>query len=187
MLHIPPSLKHQQLGLSFDTFSLPAVLISSSDMQANKLGEQLFAPSLGPHHSALDTVPSLKGLSSTDCCCVCFLTAKLRVLCLFSCDMQANKLGEQIFAPNMGPHHSALDAVQSFRGLSSTDCCAGPAARFGPTSLPPLNEDTYVDKDTLSRLFMVSSKVAQEVRVSMQSQELVMKACVLVQRRCWLC
>jgi hypothetical protein len=78
--------------------------------------------------------------------------------------MQANKLGEQIFAPNMGPDHSALDTVPSLKG---TDCCAGPA-RFGPSSLPPLNEDTYVDKDTLSRLFLVSSKVAQEVRVSVQ-------------------
>jgi hypothetical protein len=88
-------------------------------------------------------------------------------LCTFA--MQANKLGEQIFAPSLGQHHSALDTVPSIKDLSSTDCCAGPAARFGPSSLPPLNEDTYVDKDTLSRLFLVSSKVAQEVRVSVLS------------------
>jgi hypothetical protein len=80
--------------------------------------------------------------------------------------MQANRLGEQIFAPSLGAdHNSVLHTVPSLKDASSTDCCAGPTARFGPSSLPPLNEDTYIDKDTLSRLFLVSSKVAQEVRV----------------------
>jgi hypothetical protein len=92
--------------------------------------------------------------------------------------MQADKLAteQRIFAPaavdatgtNLGPaQRSILPTVPSLKdpGLDP-DCCTAAAARLGPSSLPPLHEDTYVDKATLSRLFMVSSHMSKEVQVS---------------------
>jgi hypothetical protein len=90
--------------------------------------------------------------------------------------LQADKLGQQIFAPDsaaaagqthLGPEQrSVLPTVPSLKDTSADACYTAAAACIGPSSLPPLHEDTYVDKDTLSRLFLVSSKVAEEVKVS---------------------
>uniref|UniRef100_A0A383V720 Uncharacterized protein n=1 Tax=Tetradesmus obliquus TaxID=3088 RepID=A0A383V720_TETOB len=106
-----------------------------------------------------------------------FTSYKLRYTCTWE---EADKLGQKIFAPDaaaaaaaaaassghlLATQHSVLPTVPSSKDASagggSTACCTSP----GPSSLPPLAEDTYVDKDTLSRLFLVSSQVAKEVKV----------------------
>ncbi|WIA11021.1 hypothetical protein OEZ85_011175 [Tetradesmus obliquus] len=114
-----------------------------------------------------------------------FTSYKLRYTCTWE---EADKLGQKIFAPDAAAaaaaaassghllatqQHSVLPTVPSSKDASaasskdasagggSTACCTSP----GPSSLPPLAEDTYVDKDTLSRLFLVSSQVTKEVKV----------------------
>ncbi|KAF6255033.1 hypothetical protein COO60DRAFT_259439 [Scenedesmus sp. NREL 46B-D3] len=93
-----------------------------------------------------------------------FTSYKLRYVCTWD---EADKWGRRVFDPdeaaassNIGlDHTSILPPVSPLRDLPDSACCSAAAAGFGRSSLPPLHEDTYVDKATLSRLFLVSSYV----------------------------